>query len=246
VKKPLAVFTIARNEGFFLPRWVEYYSKLDCDLYVLDHESDDGSTALGIRAFVTPITRATTDDVGWMLGQVQDFQKALCQSYSRVLFAEVDEFLVPDPDRYQGLKAYLERNPHSPITATGVDVCWHSSDPPLDCARPILSQRRWKRSGMYDKTLIWSEPATWEVGFHRPTGNLHRPPPDGDLLLVHLHYCDREIAWERLQSRMKGRKPEPGGWGIQNKFLKREDFDAHFGQEVEGAWDIDEKWRSIL
>src|SRR4029078_6916324 len=44
-----AVLTIAQNESLFLPVWLGYYSRFfnPDDVYVLDHDSDDGSTAAG-------------------------------------------------------------------------------------------------------------------------------------------------------------------------------------------------------
>lgn len=251
--KPLAVFTIARNESFFLPRWLSYYSYLKADLFVLDHESADGSTT-GIDAKVVPVHREHTDDVGWMLRTVTEFQHGLLSHYHRVLFAEVDEILCPDPQsypstKYSPLQCYLDCNQQSTLTATGYDVCNCPGDAPFDPRRPLLFQRKWKRNGRYDKTLISTKPLEWEVGFHRLKGvreGTDEHNPDPNLLLIHLHYMDREIAWSRLVSRMAGKTPAPGDWAWQNKYVEKEPFDRDFDATVEGAVEVPDRWRRML
>lgn len=238
-----AVFTIARNESFFLPRWLEYYGRTGFDLHVLDHESDDGSTS-GPGFFREIVAREQTDDCGWMLSVVEAKQRSLLGDYRRVIFAEVDEFLVPDPALYGDLFNYLKCRHDVPVmTAVGFDVC-HTDEPDLDPDAPILSQRKWRRNDRYDKTLISTTPLSWEVGFHRPTNVT--VPPDRALLLVHLHYADRETAWARLESRMRGRNPTPGEWGWQNKIRDRGRFDSQFNESVGGVEPIPERFRSIL
>ncbi len=284
--KPLAVFTISRNESVFLPLWVSHYGKLGEDLFVLDHESDDGSTDIpGITRRI--VHRQTTDDVGWMLRTVTAFQHELLREYAVVIFSEVDEFLVPQDtatatgyDIYQrstdeslptmrvqplsscnlvphleshhSLASYLAAwtmTPQDTATATGYDICQRSTDGPLDPSKTFMDQRGWKRNPRYDKTLVSISPLEWEVGFHRLKGvreGADNHYPDPALMLIHLHYMDREIAWSRLVSRMSGREPEPGSWGIQNKIKDRAEFDKLFDAEVAGAVDIPQELRGLL
>ncbi len=267
--KPLACFTITRNEAFFLPLWLRHYGATGGSLFVLDHESDDGSTSrpdevpfpLNMANCGTPLARWSntkpyfvrvpvfrpdTDDVGWMLKTVESIQRELLLDFERVLFAEVDEFLIPDPERYTDLASYLDRVGGDRITATGYDVCQHDYAIGELAGMPSLRGRWWKRNDRYDKTLISSVPVHWEVGFHRPVTGEKRPAADPALLLVHLHYMDREIAWDRLCSRMAGRQPAPGDWGRQNKFTKREDFDRDFSDAISGAEPIPERYWSCL
>ncbi len=246
--KPLACFTIARNESFFLPLWLKHYAATGGHLYVLDHESNDGSTSTitGGKVSVIRVVRQHTDDVGWMLNMVERQQRELLEVYERVVFAEVDEFLIPDPDKYTDLGEYLARVGGDSITATAYDVCESVGQDPVGVP-PILAQRSWKRNDQYDKTLISSHPICWQVGFHRPFAGFPRPEPDPTLLLVHLHYADREIAWERLVSRMAGREPAPGDWGRQNKVRDRVVFDRDFDEAVSGPLEsIPERYRSLL
>src|SRR5262245_14260109 len=104
--KPLAIFTIARNEAVFLPLWASYYSQVGGDLFVLDHESNDGSTER--NEFTRWIVhRDKTEDVNWMRSTVTQFQHDLFTQYSVVVFTEVDEFLIPHPESHCSLASYL-------------------------------------------------------------------------------------------------------------------------------------------
>lgn len=245
--KPTAVFTIVRNEGFWLPRWVKHYAHVG-DLYVLDHESDDGSTHDALRKGFAKfdVSRPHTDDVGWMLDTVQGFQARLFGVYDRVVFAEVDEFLIPDPARYDTLANYLAWNTSDQITATGYDVVMRAGDPALNLSEPILSQRGWKRNDRWDKTLVASGPMKWEVGFHRPVEGTPRPEPTPDLLLVHFHYADLETQWARLESRRKGRQPFPNSWGAQNKLPDRAAFNGDFASATANPEEIPERFRRLM
>lgn len=250
-KKPLACFTIARNESFWLPRWLKHYAATGADLHVLDHESDDGSTdnyagrGPAFRRYA--VTRPHTDDVGWMLQTVEKFFAELAAGYERVIFAECDEFLVPDPLFCPTLARYLAEARPGPVTATGFDLCQRFSDLPLDPAKTLMCQRGWVRNDRWDKTLIADRPMRWEVGFHRPhaeMGIAHRPDPT--LFLIHGHYMDRGVQWERLAKRRAGRDPFPNDWGSQNKTSSRMEFDADFDRATAGAGAIPEYLWDVL
>src|SRR5580704_6832116 len=95
-----AAFTIVQNEPVFLPVWLQYYGRYfdRTDLYVLDHDSDDGSTAgVGERSNLLRVHRDKSFDHAWLAGTVAAFQAFLLRSYERVLFAETDEIVVADP-----------------------------------------------------------------------------------------------------------------------------------------------------
>ena len=107
--RPRAAFTIVNNESMMLPLWLDYYSRYfdGDDLYVLDHDSTDRSTAeLDGRCHVVPVHRQAFDH-HWLKSTVELFQAFLLRSYDAVLFAEADEFVVADPLRYTGLDAYI-------------------------------------------------------------------------------------------------------------------------------------------
>lgn len=240
-----AVFTIARAEHLWLPVWAAYYARAFApeNTFVLDH----GGTAPAGPFVRRRVDRPRSDDVPWLLETVSAFQRELFgRGYEVVVFAEADEFLLPDPAHYRGLADYLDRLAGPAARATGYDVCWAPADPPLDPARPILRQRpRWHQNPLFfDKTLISRTPLEWVIGFHH---TLPRDAPaDPRLVLAHTHYADREAAWARLAARHAGAPPDPGPWSGQNKPADRAEFDADFARVTPGARPIPERFLDLV
>jgi hypothetical protein len=206
-----AVFTIAQNEIRFLPLWLGHYRRdFDAaDIYVLDHGSTDGSTeSLDQHCNVVAVHREKSFDHMWLKGTVEDFQAFLLRSYETVLFAEVDEFVVADPDRYAGLGAYIEGLREPAACCTGYSVVQHPEEPPLRFDAPVLPQRRyWHRSPKYSKRLIGRIPLAWNIGFHTEF-NAPAIQPDPHLYLIHLHRVDYEYCLERHRSSASRPWPE--------------------------------------
>ncbi len=243
--KPLAFITLVRNESFFLPKWVNYYARTDADLFVLDHESDDGSTDhLPGRVTKEVVHHPECERAAWMLGLVQDkMQQLLNEGYDRVGYAEVDEFLIPDPARWKSLKNFLTERQDPMIPAQGWNVVCRSGDSPLP-GNPMLAGRGWKREPIYDMTLLASRVPRWKIGRHgmedQPNG------PDIGLRLVHFHYADPELGWRRIQDRKKGKEFAQDGCGWQNKVSTREDFDRIWGEWCRDPEPIPEFYWDIL
>ena len=81
---------------------------------------------------------------------VGNLGRSLLQLYDVVLFCDTDEFIVPDPDQYAGLREYVEARSGDGLNAVGSlgfnvvhDV---GSEPPLDLDKPLLGQRRLRSS----------------------------------------------------------------------------------------------------
>ena len=113
-----AVFTICRNESFFLPLWLSYYRQhfSDKDIFVLDHESTDGSTESVPNRIV--VNNTLTQDNNWLIKVTCDFQKQLLESYKNVLFVNADEFVVAR----QTLKKYIKDCNKEFSRCTGFEV----------------------------------------------------------------------------------------------------------------------------
>ena len=94
MRKKCAVFTIVKNENYFLPIWLKHFTKYfdSSDIYILDHQSDDGSTH-NLNVNVVKIINEYTFDHQWLVDQVQDMQTKLLNNYECVLFCEVDEII---------------------------------------------------------------------------------------------------------------------------------------------------------
>lgn len=227
--RPRAAFTIVQNEPLFLPLWLDYYSRhFDRrDLYVLDHDSTDGTTeAVESRCTVVRVHRDRSFDHGWLNATVTRFQAFLLQSYKRVLFTECDEFVVADPARYGGLADYISQCRAPLVRCTGFEVVHYpDEEPPLRLGEPLLAQRRyWHASRSYSKALLAAEPVSWSLGFHEATshGVLH---PDPALLLVHLHRIDYAACVEKHRQTAARRWNErdlEGDLGIQNRLVEED------------------------
>jgi len=189
-----AAFTIVQNEPAFLPLWLQYYGRYfdAADLYVLDHESNDGSTdGVGTRCNLLRVHRDKSFDHAWLNGTVTAFHAFLLRSYEHVLFAESDEIVIADPALYAGLDDYIDRFRERVARCTGFEVVHHpDEEPALRFDRPILAQRRyWHASRPYCKPLLSSVPMSWSLGFHEAPG-FPDLRPDPNLFLVHLHRID--------------------------------------------------------
>ena len=195
-----AAFTIARNEPFFLPLWLAYYGGqvgLE-NLFVLDHETDDGSTD------DLPCERVPVDNAGvcfdheWLCATAATFQAdLLARGFGPVIYGDVDEFLCHP----LGLRGFLQSVQAGACRATGYNLIHGPAEADYDAAQPLLAQRGWwKHSSLYDKTLVAREPLQWEVGFHFLQGRSFAVRADG-LTLVHLHSFDRTQARQRHAAR---------------------------------------------
>lgn len=225
-----AAYTIVQNEAGFLPAWIAHYSRFfePGDIYVLDHDSTDGSTrAVAGCCQVIPVHRAASFDHTWLRSTVEQFQTFLLASYETVLFAEVDEFVVAEPQRYAGLGDYIDRMQDPVTCCTGYNVVHYPFELPLKLQEPILRQRSyWHRSQEYSKRLIAKTPLSWSPGFHV---ELQYPEvaPDPDLYLIHLHRADYASCLARHRAsaaRPWNQDDVRNRQGFQNRIVEAGEF----------------------
>ena len=239
-----AAFTIAQNESTFLPLWVSFYRRhFDAaDLYVLDHESTDGSGE-GIvgQCNVLQVHRDKTFDHVWLKGTVEDFFSFLLRSYPAVLFTDVDEFIVADPDRYADLGTYIDNMEGPAACCSGYNVVQYPDEPSLRFDQPVLRQRRfWHPSPeWYSKRLLGRIPLSWNVGLHQEY-NAPSALPDPDLRLVHLHRVDYDHCLARHRAVSSREWPEQDlklGLNSQARVVEPEEFHEWYfhGVDLEGT-----------
>jgi hypothetical protein len=202
-KKKCCVFTIVKNERIFLPIWLKYYSKSFApeDIYVLDHESTDGSVEACQKQYgfqVITLRWEYYDDL-WRRQVACRHQLEFLRSYEYVLYSDADEVIIPDPRKYRALKDYISKVKRDRVCCTGYFLLHlKEEERDLDLTQPILGQRRyWYNDATYDKPLLLKEPLEWEDGFH-PSSNqaIYRDP---DLWLLHLHKMDFDLSWKKHQ-----------------------------------------------
>eukprot|EP01040_Poterioochromonas_malhamensis_P007778 gene7778-8411_t len=211
-----AVFTMVRNEATFLPLWIRYYERFvpSKDIWILDHNSTDGSTdrdkiAEGIN--VLKLVGDVAFSPHYFLNRnIELFQQRLLRAgYSCVLFAEVDEFIVPHPNSYPegDLMTYFQdfrdNISYDTVTTNGFDVCHLSEgqiiEPDLDVNQNLIIQRNfWFPDILFGKSILTKIPVRYQPGFH---SSFYRDKTrvyfDKTLFLVHFHYSDKILCLTR-------------------------------------------------
>lgn len=184
-------FTMVKNETAMLPRWLAHYGReLGHErLLVIDDASTDGST----DKLPCPVIKLNgTWRPGWTRGRrtmVCALAKSMLAGHDVVIFTDVDEFLVADPDRYTGLVDYLAWNTQPVIAPVAVNLL-HDADvePALDQTRLVTEQRSLvKFAPVMCKPSITRVAEEWSAGFH---GIRHEYRIHPDLLMLHLKFSD--------------------------------------------------------
>lgn len=233
----VAVLTSVADESFFFPIWRRYYSRFvePDNLYVLDHDSTDGSTD-GEGFVRIPIHNPVTD-WAWLFSTIQAEQHRLLESYDAVLYTDVDEIIVPDP-AYGDMGRYLDEFDDDFVTCRGWEVLHNPQlEAALDPDAPILAQRQWWfRNTAYDKPLLARVPMSWQGGFHgRADGAVNDDPR---LFLIHLHRADFDRCLQRHRQRVaRPWKAEQvaQGWGYQSRIVEAAAFASWFFNDASGS-----------
>ncbi len=189
----LAAVTMVYNEPELLPIWLRYYRNQvgAAHCYVVDHGSDDGSTADLAGANQVRLPRSPQDDVR-RAAFISDLCAALLKYYDAVLYTDVDEIAVAEPN----LVAFAAGC--APVsTAIGLNVIQAQGDRAIDAALPIGRQRGYAAfSSALCKPVLIRRPVAWAPGFHCLIDR--SAPLFEGLYLFHLRYYDRAVATARL------------------------------------------------
>lgn len=202
----IAAITMARNDLFFLTRWVKYYgTELGYDnIYVLldgeDQEVPWSEFPIYVRKLPHRVLSRAKGDK-YRIGVLTKLaHKLLDKGYDRVIGTDADEFIIVDPKCNISLKEYLSQaDIKSSISPLGLDLGQRTQEEQkkLDPQQSILAQRRYAvLTSRYTKASIIAKPVTWGSGYHRVKGhNFHIAP---DLYLIHTGYCDLNIIAKRV------------------------------------------------
>jgi hypothetical protein len=225
MKKKSAVFTIVKNENYFLSIWIKHYKKYfdETDIYILNHQSTDGSTN-NLSVNVIPVINELAFDHDWLVETVQDFQKSLLIKYECVVFVESDELLYSIEKPLNEIIIDLINNPSQDyITCIGYEVIEMKGELSLTPSDEIFKNRDyWFRHLLYDKTLISKIPLSWSRGFHHINKKIINK--SYGLYMVHLHRVDFEIMLKRHEERANKWKLKDDGpyVGFQHRIGDRE------------------------
>ena len=213
--KKIAAVTMARNDDFYLRKWVEYYGRelgLD-NLYIfldgLDQQVAPFCEGTHARAVPKIGTQVISAEKGRLKFLSEKAAELLSSGYDLVIGVDADEFIVVDPKLGKTLREFLSGlRIKGSASALGLDVGQKvGEEGDITCERPFLSQRHYAQIGTrYTKPSILAAPYTWGSGFHRIKGhNFHIVK---DLYLIHLGYFDMK----RLQDRFQDRDRLAQGW----------------------------------
>lgn len=200
--KKNAVFTMVKNEKWFLPIWLNYYSKFfdEKDIYVIDHASTDDSIAMVKSEYkdinIITLTYEPFDDI-FKVNELKKLQSELLTKYKCVLFSDPDELVVPINSFNLGeyITNFLNSD-NQTIKTNGWEIIQlpKRNEKEIDLTESVLSQRSyWFHSPQYySKVLLSKVPVNWAPGLH-VTSNQYTD--DESLYLIHLHRIDYDLAY---------------------------------------------------
>lgn len=219
--KKIAAITMARNDNFFVERWINYYGNLlgKENVYVFLDGKDQQIPSNSNQANIVVKEHIAQSRAKGDKSRIQflsQFAAALFseKKYDLVIGTDCDEFLMVDPHCNQSLPEYLS-NLHisTSVAGIGMDVGQNLHlEKELNPNLPILSQRNYALvCSRYTKSVVISKPIPWGSGFHRVKA--HNFHIDKNLYLFHLGYSDLRM----LQQKSDGDRLK-NGW---DKHLKR-------------------------
>lgn len=206
--KRIAAITMARNDEFFLNRWVKYYGTQlgEENLYIYLDGTDQKTPSGAGRANITKLphkeeARQKGDKTRILL--LSDLAKKLFNDgYDIVIGCDCDEFLVVEPDTKMSLAEYLSTVPETTtLSGLGLDVGMDlNSETALVLDAAFLPQRKYALlSTRYTKPVVLFRPATWGSGFHSVKGkNFHI---DKNLYLLHFGSVDLDMIKNKIGDR---------------------------------------------
>jgi hypothetical protein len=203
----VAVWTMVRNEDYFLRLWVSYYAQFVPreNMFILldgaDSTLPDGLEGCQIVTFPKGDVGPGWDKKRWDF--LSQFASALTTRFDLVVGGDVDELIVLDPQIGDDPIAHILADTTAPVISPFAIELVHRIDQehPLDQNHPVLAQRAFGRINMwYSKPCIIRAPIRWSLGQHfstHPELHLSR-----DLYLFHLRFVDHDMLVRRQKLRM--------------------------------------------
>lgn len=205
--KRIAAITMARDDEFFLSRWIAYYGKNlgTKNLYILLDGNDQKVPENIGDAHITklphiPLSRASGDK--YRINKLSELAHKLLKQYDIVIGCDTDEFLIVDPKTKQTLSEYLSNKKiNTSLSGLGLDIGQHlSQEKTLDKNAPFLGQREYALlSTRYTKPVVITKPVFWGSGFH--SIKHHNFHIDKNLYLLHFGAIDMNMLEQKAQKR---------------------------------------------
>lgn len=259
---------MVRDDLFFIQKWIEYYGQQlgRSNLYVLVHGNSSKIRQLCDETNFINVPTRDNDTVGKEIfnrdrfNLINNLANSLVDYHEYVIVTDADEFLIPDPDKYDGILDLLRSSKGAvTISGLGLDVCHHQRLQTwnLDLDDHILKQRyTCKVEPLYTKPAITNKKITRARGNHYsndPALFIHE-----NLYMFHLKYMDADFALGNHRRRhhlRRGedlpiiRRPEEGSGdfdyraGVSKRFERiaelpvSQEFDfSHYRYRLQKSW----------
>lgn len=207
MKKKIAAITMARNDNFFLERWVKYYGRQIGirNLYIildgLDQTPPKNTNAANIIKLPhSDMSRVAGDK--YRIGKISDLANELFKKYDIIIGCDSDEFLIVDPNTGKTLSEYLSNLKYkTTVSGLGLDIGQNMNcETALNPDAPMLSGRGFALlSTRYTKPVVLFRPARWGSGFHQVKHhNFHL---DKNLYLLHFGAVDMNMLITKATNR---------------------------------------------
>ena len=206
--KRIAAITMARNDDFFLSRWIKYYGEQigTENLYIyldgLDQTAPSNAGKANIKKLPHKEEAVQRGDKTRILLLSSLANELFKKGYDIVIGCDCDEFLIIDPALNTSLKEYLStiKNKTS-VSGLGLDIGQDlNSEKKLDMNKNFLEQRNYALlSTRYTKPVVLMKPATWGSGFHSVKG--HNFHIDKNLYLLHFGGVDLNMIKNKIGDR---------------------------------------------
>lgn len=205
--KRIAAITMARDDEFFLSRWIAYYGKnLGTEnLYILLDGIDQNAPENSGKAHIIklphiPMSRSAGDK--YRIKKISAMAHELLKKYDIVIGCDSDEFLIVDPKTKQSLNQYLSNKKiNTTLSGLGLDIGQHLyNEAILDKNAPFLEQREYALlSTRYTKPVVINKPVFWGSGFH--SIKHHNFHIDKNLYLLHFGAIDMDMLEQKAKKR---------------------------------------------
>lgn len=206
--KRIAAITMARNDDFFLSRWIKYYGEQigTENLYIyldgLDQTAPSNAGKANIKKLPHKEEAVQRGDKTRIILLSSLANELFKKGYDIVIGCDCDEFLIIDPALNTSLKEYLStiKNKTS-VSGLGLDIGQDlNSEKKLDMNKNFLEQRNYALlSTRYTKPVVLMKPATWGSGFHSVKG--HNFHIDKNLYLLHFGGVDLNMIKNKISDR---------------------------------------------
>jgi hypothetical protein len=205
--KRIAAITMARDDDFFLSRWIAYYGKQfgTENLYILLDGVDQNIPENSGNAHITKLPHENLSRVAgdkYRIKKLSELANELLKNYDIVIGCDVDEFLIIDPKNHTTLSKYLSNKKiNTTLSGLGLDVGQHLYyEAILDKHAPFLEQREYALlSTRYTKPVVINRAVSWGSGFHSiKNHNFHI---DKNLYLLHFGSVDMDMLEQKAKHR---------------------------------------------